>query len=185
MAKYRPLTYGRLPEFIYFDTSFLILAAIGHQDQRLEAGRFLRRLQEHGTHLIVSNLVLLESWHAALLSAAQDYAGDGWEDDFERPAFRKEILPAATPIMRRIDQILDQFIDRNQGQIVVIGTEDMDNAAYCMREYGLDSYDASHAGVMMTYDIHDIATNDRDFREVPDFNLWLFDDLYCGLQDNY
>ncbi|MGE5617644.1 MAG: type II toxin-antitoxin system VapC family toxin [Sphingomonadaceae bacterium] len=185
MSRFRPLTHGHLPEFIYFDTSFLILAAIGDQDQRLEAARFLRRLLEHGTHMIVSNLVLLESWHAALLSAAEDYAGEGWEEDFKRPDFRKEVLPHAEPIMRRVDQILDSFVDRTQGQIVAIGTEDMDNAARCMRAYGLDSYDASHAGVMMTYDIHDIATNDRHFREVPDFNLWLFEGLCRDLRDNY
>lgn len=171
---------------MYFDTSFLVLAAIGRQDERVEAARFIRRLLDHNAFIFVSTLVLFEVWHVAMVEAAKEYAGEGWARDFARPAFRKQILPKAQPIIDRIrDDILGSFFAQCKGQIVAVTIEDMDNAMALIRDFGLDSYDAAHAGVMQSYDVCDIATNDSDFEAVPSFNLWLAEPLYMKLQDNY
>jgi predicted nucleic acid-binding protein len=186
VAKYRPFTYGRLPDFIYFDTSFLMLAANGTQEERIEAARFMKRLESRNVFVFVSTLVIFEVWHVALVEAARDYAGEGWERDFERPDFRRSIFPRAQPLIHRVRQdFLDRFIEQGRGQIVAVTPEDMDNAAGFVHDFGLDSYDAAHAGVMRSYDVVDIATNDRDFEQVDSFNLWLAEPLYQRLQDNY
>lgn len=195
MSKYRPFSYGHLPDFMYFDTSFLLLAANGSQDERIEAARFMKRLLKHGTFVFVSTLVIFEVCHVALVEAAKDYArgtGDkayeeeGWKKDFERPSFRKQLMPRAQPLIDRIrNEFLGDFLNQDKGQIVAMTPEDMDNASDFMNDYGLDSYDAAHAGVMKSYDTVDIATNDSDFEAVDSFRLWLADPLYMKLQDNY
>ncbi len=185
VAKHRSFRYGHLPENIYFDTSFLILATVGNQDERVEAARFMRRLLDRRADVFLSSLVHLEYWHAALVAAAKDYAGRDWQEDFKRPSFRKEMVPYAQPIIDRIDQLLNPFAQMDTLHVLSISTEDIANATRCMRDYGLDSYDAGHAGVMFSYEFYDIATNDRDFDAVDEFTLWLPLDLYNELGDSY
>jgi predicted nucleic acid-binding protein len=89
-----------------------------------------------------------------------------------------------TLIDRIRNEFLGAFIAREKGQIVAVTPEDMEHAAAFMRTRGLDSYDAAHAGVMKSYDVADIATNDSAV-EAPDrCNLWLADSLHVKLQDN-
>ncbi len=190
MPRYQPFTDDELPEFIYLDTSFLVLAAGSPRaEDREEASDFMDRLMAHGTFVVVNNLVLLEAWHVAMKQAAKEAlqaAGGRYrQNEHDIPAFRKSIVPKAQELMDKIDQILDNFVGQGQGHVVELGHEDMANARVCVRDHGLNSYDAAHAGTMLAYDLHHIATRDKDFAEIEDLTLWLPQDRYEKLHGNW
>ncbi|MHB0871203.1 MAG: type II toxin-antitoxin system VapC family toxin [Chloroflexota bacterium] len=181
MAECYPFDRGELPPAIYFDTSFLILAALEpNQDKRWEAKRFLNHLRDAETFVMLSDLVILECAHASLkLLLIDKYGKDGWYEMAGLTAIRRQFMPKVIEAMAEIDKVISMFVDTKGerklpgGEVVRLEGQDISRAAQNMQKYALMSYDATHLSVMQSYGIQDIATTDGDFLDVDYLKLWL------------
>ena len=61
LHRYRQLSDPNLPDFIYLDTSLLVLIGTPDDSLRQEVAGFFDRLLKHRTNVVVNNLILLES----------------------------------------------------------------------------------------------------------------------------
>ena len=132
---------------------------------------FLNRIERTNIKAYTSALVLEEISYKIMMQSASNY--------LERITVRhvKKLLENPKNRGKMLSPFIDymDYVDKLQeaGMTVIdLRGSDMRQAAYHAKDNGLITADAAHIAVMLRKSIHQIATDDSDFAEVPNITVW-------------
>lgn len=156
----------KLPEAIYWDSSFILNFCIDGAKFFKECAKFVRRLESEKTTSIISTLILDEVWYGLLrANLINDFGGD-WHDEIrENPEILKKYIPTLKRVMFDLS-LLSNLI------LVEVSSETTLSALEFMENYSLFPRDAIHLSTCNSLGLKNIVTTDLDFIRVDGINVF-------------
>lgn len=178
---------SKLPEFIYFDTSFWNEAVgISNSNYRRECKEFINYILENNSVICTSNLVLGEMDHivgnAFIMQRANSkgisiprYGGNG---SINMKVLQDKLMEGDSDFIKDYKAQLMEIKNVIKSKSIFLdydADEGFDDKAFHIREltdFKLGDKDSQHATICHNNNINSIATKDGDFWTLDNFNVF-------------
>jgi predicted nucleic acid-binding protein len=152
-----------VPEDVVVDTSFVVEALVGTQQQHEVCRGFLERLLAAETTLYFNRLLEIELAEAAFRFALQERLGRRVREADRRDG---RLRRRAGRLMEETQDAWDEAL-AGFSFVCVELHEVADMTPQLMRDHGLRSYDAVHVATALLAGVRDVVTLDVGFANVP------------------
>jgi predicted nucleic acid-binding protein len=169
---------AKLPESIYFDSSFIVKTLVSGLEYHNECVKFVKRLEEAKPQPFVfaSKLSKMELRCAAIrICITNLFESKGIEDIntdkilYDYPGLISRFYKEAVRIQLDFDNLLQRFTYR---QVEDIDDGIIEKAQALMQKYNLGSYDAIHIATAQYWEIKNIVAFDHAIEDISDLNVW-------------
>ena len=156
-----------LPDRLYWDSSFLVNVSFAAAKFHQPCADYYYRLKEAEAPVLLSNLVLDETWYILLkLEAEYLYEPQSFWDIYRQEPDRLQ------PILGTLRDFTQRLI--HLPYVTLVGTEAnaYEMALQTMERSLLLPRDAYHWALMQAHGLSAIATTDADFTRIPESTIY-------------